>query len=546
MPSQAGVPRRFGILATAAVMLALAAPPAVAATQAGGLNGLAMEIPAFRQAVAEAAGTNEALSTFYRARDYAPIWTGPDDAERRRAFLSALARAGDHGLPRDSYDPETLVAAFHAVGTERDRGLLEVKMSRAFLRYARDISSGVIDPARINDDHFKRVLPRPDPLATLERFAAGPPAAVLRGLVPQAPEYARLMHARARIEAQIARGGWGPQVGAAALAPGDSGPDVVALRNRLIAMGYMDRSASQDYDAALQGAVQLFQARHGLEADGVAGRATMAAVNTAPEERLGSILVAMERERWLNIPRGERHIWVNLTDFSSRIVDRDRITFETSSIIGERISDRQTPEFSELMTYMEINPDWTIPRSIVGRNYLPGLQANPFAHSYLQVIDGAGRVIPREAIDFTAYSARTMPFNLRQPPGPSNPLGKVKFMFPNPYAIYLHDTPTVSLFNTTVRTHSNGCVRLKDPEEFAYVLLAPQSDDPVGLFNRIWRSGEQTRVYLDNPVPVHLVYRTAFTDARGGLNFRADVYGRDALVLDALIGAGVAMPGVGS
>jgi len=544
MRNHQGAKRRFGALAAAALMLALAGTPATSAALGGGLNGLTLEIPAFRQAVAEAAGTNDALSAFYRARDYAPIWTGSDDAARRQAFISALVRAAVHGLPVSRYRSDELVAAFHAVRTDRDRGLLEVQMSRAFLRYARDLSSGAIDPAQISPDHFKRVLPRPDPLATLEGFAAGHPAAFLRGLVPQAPEYGRLMRARAALGTQIARGGWGPQVAVTALAPGDSGPDVVALRNRLIAMGDLDRSASQDYDAVLQGAVQRFQARHGLVADGVAGRATMAAVNVAPEERLASVLVAMERERWLNIPRGERHIWVNLTDFSSRIVDRDRITFETSSIIGERMADRQTPEFSELMTYMEVNPDWTIPRSIVGRNYLSGLQANPYAHPYLEVIDGAGRVIPREAINFAAYTARTMPFNLRQPPGPSNPLGKVKFMFPNPYAIYLHDTPTISLFNTTVRAHSSGCIRLKDPEAFAHVLLARQTSDPVGVFNRALRSGEQTRLFLEDPVPVHLVYRTAFTDARGELNFRADVYGRDALIFDALTRAGVALPGV--
>ncbi len=512
----------------------------------GGLNDLTLTVSPFAQAVAEAAGEEAGISAFYRDRDYAPIWTGPDDADRRAALLSALARAAEHGLPVSRYDPQALIAAFHAVRSERDRGLLEVEMSRVFLLYGRDLTSGLLDPARLSPDHFKRTLPRPEPEALLAAIADGPPAAVLRGLVPVAPEYARLMRARAMMQDQIDRGGWGPQVTANALRPGDTGAEVVALRNRLIAMGYLDRSATATYDTAIEGAVTRFQIAHGLPADGVAGRATITAINVAPEERMKSILVALERERWLNIPRGERHIWVNLTDFSSRIVDRDRVTFETVSIIGERRSELQTPEFSDMMTYMEINPDWTIPRSIVGRSYLAALQANPYAHGQLQVIDGAGRVVPRDRIDFTAYTARTMPFNLRQPPGPSNPLGKVKFMFPNPWAIYLHDTPTRSLFNTEVLAHSNGCIRLQDPEEFAHVLLAAQTDDPEGKFHRIWRSGQQTRVYLDNPVPVHLVYRTAFTDTRGALNFRPDVYRRDAMLYDALMRAGVAFDRPGS
>jgi murein L,D-transpeptidase YcbB/YkuD len=514
--------------------------PAVVASP-GALASIVIEIPAFRQAVAEAASEDAAISAFYRARDYAPIWTGAEDAPRRQALLSALARAGDHGLPTARYAPEDLRALFAGIRTERDRGFAEVEATRFFLRYARDASSGVVDPARISGQHFKRELPRPDTLAILTAFAEAPPAGFLRGLLPRAPEYARLLRARQQIEAQIAAGGWGPRVTAGSLAPGDTGTQVVALRNRLIAMGYLERSATASYDMRLQSAVQRFQANHGLPADGIATRATVAALNVEPQERLRSIIVALERERWTNIPRGERHIWVNLTDFTSRIVDRDQITFETVSVIGDRDPDKQTPEFSDMMTYMEINPDWTIPRSIVGRQYLAGLQANPNAHSYLQVIDGAGRVVDRSRVNFAAYSARTLPFNLRQPPGPSNPLGKVKFMFPNPWAIYLHDSPARNLFTHDVRAYSSGCVRLKDPDEFAYALLAAQTDDPRGLFDGIYRSGQQTRVYLDDPVPVHLVYRTAFTNIRGEMNYRADIYGRDAQVFDALMRAGVAI-----
>jgi len=523
----------FLIPAAAALFLTLSPAQAQVSTH----------VAAFNQAVAEASAEEDAVAAFYRSRDYAPIWTSAGDAERRGAFLSALSRASDHALPAARYDLPGLQAAFHAVESERDRGLLEVRMTRTFLRYARDLHGGVLNPQRV-DDNIKRIAPVLDAEATLARLEQGNPAAVLRGLMPMAPEYSRLVRARHVLDDQIRRGGWGPTVESETLRPGDTGDMVVALRNRLMVMGYLHRSVSQSYDAALQTAVQRFQIAHGIDADGIAGPATLRAVNVAPEDRLRSVIVALERERWMNIPRGERHIWVNLTAFTSRIVDRDQVTFETISIIGERTHNVQTPEFSELMTYMEINPDWTIPRSIVGRSYMAGLQANPNAHRQLQVLDPQGRVVPRDRINFAAYTARNMPFTLRQPPGPSNPLGKVKFMFPNPHAIYLHDTPDRRLFNTQVRAHSNGCVRLQDPEEFAYILLAPQSDDPEGEFQRILRSGQQTRVFLDDPVPVHLVYRTAFTDVRGALNFRDDVYGRDALVFDALRRAGLELPGL--
>jgi len=503
-----------------------------------------LRVTAFAQALAEAASEDPVLAAFYRERGFAPVWTGPEDAERRRMLLSSLARAAEHGLPARRHDPAALTAAFHTVASERDLGRLEARMSLAFLALARELHAGVLRPSQV-DSNIRRIVPELDRAAVLARLAEESPQAILRDVLPVAPEYNRLLRARFLLERQIARGGWGPTVAAQRLAPGDSGPAVVALRNRLIAMGYLERSAAASYDGALQSAVQQFQLRHGLAPDGVAGASTLREINTPPEARLASVLVALERERWLNIPRGERHIWVNLTDFSSRIVDRDRITFETPSIIGETRRELQTYEFSELMTYMEINPDWTIPREMVGRSYLAALQANPYAHGQLQLVDGAGRVIDRSRVNFSAYTARTMPFNLRQPPGPSNPLGKVKFMFPNPHAIYLHDTPTRNLFGHEVRAFSNGCIRLNDPEAFAHVLLARQVEDPVAYFDRIWRSGRQTRVYLDDPVPVHLVYRTAFTDVRGALHHRADVYGRDAAILAALIRAGVQVPGAG-
>ncbi len=523
-----------GLFLAAMIAFLLAAPAAFA--QSG--------VTAFKQAVAEAAARDEALAAFYRARAFEPIWTGEDadDRARRAALVAAVGETDLHGLPRGRYDAQQVTALLRGVTSQRERGFAEVELSRLFLEYARDIQTGVLTPSAI-DAQLVREVPLRDRLRTLEAFEQSTPAAFLRSLPPQSPEYARLLKHKLALEAQLARGGWGPTVPGTKLERGASGPAVVALRERLSAMGFMGRSATATYDTSIEAAVQRFQVAHGLVADGVAGAATLAEINRPVEDRLAAVVTAMERERWINRPLGQRHIWVNLTDYTARIVDDGKVTFQTRSIIGEIDPDMQTPEFSDIMEYMEINPDWTVPRGIIQREYLPTLQRNPNALSHLNVIDARGRVIPRSQVNFANYTARTFPYNLRQPPSRSNALGTVKFMFPNPHAIYLHDTPDKSLFARDRRAFSNGCIRLNDPHDFAYRLLAAQTSDPKGTFDRILASGQQTRLNLETPVPVHLVYRTAFTDAKGALHFRRDIYGRDALIFRALTREGVVLGG---
>jgi L,D-transpeptidase YcbB len=496
---------------------------------------------AYRQAVAAHVADHDALAAFYRQRDYAPLWVGPEGADRRQALLLALDRAADHGLPVARHDAAALADALRSVRSNRDLGRIEAMLSQALLAYARDIQSGVLVPSQI-DAGIVREVSRRDPSRLIAAFARSDPYTFLRDLAPRSPEYVALMREKLRLESLIEAGGWGARVPGGALRSGDDGPAVVALRDRMIAMGYMAPSAVGTFDDALTGAVQRFQIDHGLTADGVAGEGTIAEINRAPEERLKSVIVAMERERWMNTDRGRRHVWVNLTDFSTQIIDDGKVTFETRAVIGASDPAKRTPEFSDLMTYMELNPDWTVPRGIIGRDYLPRLQNNPGALGHLQVLDRRGRVIPRSQIDFTAYSARSFPFTLRQAPGPSNALGTVKFMFPNPHAIYLHDTPDRHLFGRESRAYSNGCVRLNDPHDFAYALLEGQEADPVSFFQATLRTGRQTRVNLNVPVPIHLVYRTAFSTPRGKMNYRRDVYGRDGRIFEALVRAGVVLP----
>ena len=363
-------------------------------------------------------------------------------------------------------------------------------------------------------------------------------------LCQASPQYRALMREKMRLEALLSAGGWGAIVPVRKMEPGDTGPTVIALRNRLVAMGYLNPTATRSYDLALEDAVRRFQDEHGLAVDGVAGEGTLNEINRPVTDRIKSVLVAMERERWLTPDRGERHILVNQTDFTAKIVDNGEVTFETRSVIGSNRSDRRTPEFSDEMEHMVINPSWYVPRSIVTKEYLPKLKNNPNAHSYIEITDSRGRVVNRNNVDFSQFSARSFPFAMRQPPSSRNALGLVKFMFPNKYNIYLHDTPQKSLFGREVRAFSHGCIRLQKPFEFAYALLARQSDTPKQYFHQVLNSGKETKVTLETKVPVHMIYRTAFVSEDGRAEFRRDIYGRDAKIWSAMERAGVALPGV--
>ncbi|WP_442902559.1 L,D-transpeptidase family protein [Frigidibacter sp. MR17.24] len=497
----------------------------------------------FARSLADAASGagDEAIAAYYAESDWQPLFTAPDAAPRRVALMRALDGAGAHGLPVARYDTDGLRARLGTVRTEGDRARAEVAMARAYLAYASDVGSGALNPARV-DPQIVRAVPHRDRLELLRAFARAEPAAFLRALPPQVPEYAQMMKAKLDLEQAIARGGWGAAVPEGALRRGDRGPAVVALRDRLIAEGYLARTATAVFDDAMLRAVQDFQIDMGLEPDGVAGAGTIAQINARPEARLHAVVAGLERLRWMNgVTLGRRHIWVNLPDFTARIYDDGRLTFETVAVIGMDQADRRTPEFSDEMEYMVVNPSWHVPRSITVKEYLPMMQRNPNAASHLELVDSRGRVVPRGAVNFAAYTPRSFPYAMRQPPSDGNALGLVKFMFPNKWNIYLHDTPSKSLFLKEVRAFSHGCIRLQQPFDFAYQLLAKQSDDPESLFQRVLASGQEQSITLKEPVPVHLVYYTAWPTPRGRMEYRNDIYGRDAEIFRELTEAGLVL-----
>ncbi|SLN36006.1 murein L,D-transpeptidase [Roseovarius albus] len=508
-------------------------------------NSALAQSTAFRQAIAEHAASDRALATFFQEHDYQRFWTvqGEIGTKRRAALFRAIEGAELHGLPAARYDTQNVMQQLEAAKSPRDLGQIEVAMSGLLLDYARDLKTGVLVPGAV-DGSIKRERPSFDQKAVLAAFASGNPNALITELAPDSNEYRRLMKEKLRLENLIQMGGWGPAVQAEKLEEGDAGNTVIALRNRLMSMEYLERHVGVVYDQKIKQAVQAFQLANGLEPDGVAGPSTLAELNKSVEDRLKSIIVAMERERWISQPRNERHIRVNLTDFHARVYENDEVQFETRAVVGKNGDDRRSPEFSDEMEFMVINPTWHVPRSIAVKEYLPKLKRNRNAVSHLKIYNRQGRVVNRGAINFAAFNKRNFPFAIKQPPSEKNALGLVKFMFPNKYNIYLHDTPAKDLFAREKRDFSHGCIRLQKPFGFAYEMLSKQENDPKAFFHRKLDTGKETKVLLDQKVPVHIIYRTAFTLPKEGVQFRSDVYGRDAKIWDALSKAGVSLGAV--
>lgn len=490
--------------------------------------------------LAELVADDPDLAAFYGSNGLTPIFLGPGGAARRAALEEAIAAMPRHGIPSARYAPERLPAVARTLADELAYG-------RQAARLLRDLGGGVVKPSDA-DPEIKRIPRRPAVAGLLERFQiAADPAAVLAGAAPRHPAYLALQEALAGpVELAVPAGL--PPVPEAVWRTGMRGEGVVPLRRRLAAIGF--RTLSNDpmlFDAELSKVVADYQRAAGLPDDGVAGPRTIGMLNgngaSGERVRQRAILVALERMRWMS---GEdldaRHVWVNIPEFSTAIVEHGTEVFRTRSVMGKDTPDMRTPEFSEMMTHLVVNPSWNVPRSITVRDYLPKLKANRHAVGHLDVLDSSGRVMSRDAIDFSRYTATNFPFRLRQKPSDDNALGIVKFIFPNRWNIYLHDTPSKHLFANRVRAESNGCIRIGDPVDLAHALLSRQADDPADMFGRALNSGRESWLKLQPPVPVHLVHFTAWPDAAGNVRFFTDIYGRDARVWEALQAEGIELP----
>lgn len=485
----------------------------------------------------------------FAARRGSAVWT----PARALLLTETLERAAEHGLPMRKYGGADLAARLDQaarLAPEQAR-TLDLDLSTAFLAYARDLSTGLVDPRTVDADIHLDVA-RPAPADLLAAAAAAPDlGAYLESLAPQIPEYARLKGVLSDYLTRAAQGGWGaplPQFGI--LRPGDSSPAVTLLRRRLAALGDLPPGAESAmsldprfpgaapvglYDQSLIQAVAAFQTRHGLQADGVAGPRTLRALNAPIERRIAQIMLNMERLRWRSKPGEARRVDVNLAGFEMTLYDAGEPIFWSRVAIGQTEGGSRTPEFDDRIDHMVFHPSWNVPMSIARNEMLPQAKrnANYFVQNNME-ITRAGEVVDSTKVDWSKITAERFPYLVRQKPGPDNALGRVKFMFPNQFNIYLHDTPARHVFAADDRAFSHGCVRVERPMDLAQALLAPQAPDPQAEVARHLANNVEHVVRLRRTVQVRLSYHTAWVDAQGRLQFREDVYHRDEKLAAAL------------
>jgi len=406
--------------------------------------------------------------------------------------------------------------------------------------YGSQMLSGQTDPRTLHEVWFANGSEIDLETRLQQAVEANHVVELLQSLRPTHVGYLELQKALVSYRDIAARGGWPVIPNGPTLQRGDRGPRVMALRTRLRLTADLDRaSAPVDdvFDTALEQGLQRFQERHGLNADGVVGTSTLTALNVPAEARVRQIELNMERWRWLPHELGDRYILVNVANFALDVIEHGQSVLAMRVIIGK--PERRTPFFSADMTYLVLSPHWYVPPTIAIQDKLPLIRRDPsyVARQNFKLFrdgeSGATRVDPL-SIDWSAVSARNFPYRLRQDPGPRNALGRVKFIFPNSYHVYLHDTPSRELFAKTERAFSSGCIRLEKPIELAEYLLR---NDPrwsrQKILATIARGAEQV-VHLPTTVPVHLLYWTAWVDAQGRINFRKDIYERDKVLDTAL------------
>lgn len=475
------------------------------------------------------------LREFYAARGYEAVWVRANRVtDRARAVLGVLREAGKHGLPASAYGVARLEALVEATDAE-SLTEFELSLSEAFIRYAEHIGNGRLNEGERPARSYQHAV---DPVEFLEQSArAANPADILQSRAPRHHVYAGLRQAVLRYQTIEAAGGWPLLPDGPTLRAGDRDPRVVTLRERLRVTGDFParRGARQYFEPALEQAVEHFQRRHGLEVDGIVGPRTRAALNVPANARRRQLAMNLERSRWLPSDLGERHVLVNIAGFSAKVVENHRTKMEMKVIVGKRY--QQTPIFSDEIRYLEVNPYWNVPASIARNEILPAVIDNPgyLAENNLEVLsswDSGAEALDPASIDWQSMSTGRFPYRFRQKPGPDNALGRVKFMFPNEFSVYMHDTPARHLFDRESRTLSHGCIRLSRPLALAEYLLKDHGWSRSRIESQI-EAGNRAVVGLEQRVPVHITYLTAWMQD-DTVHFRDDVYDRDTRLARAL------------
>lgn len=480
---------------------------------------------------------SQLLYRFYTANEGRPGWINKRGISLAAwQLIAVLQNAAQEGLPPQRYGPERLQKMLRPAVDENEAYLgwslqqvaqTDIALSRAFFRYAGDNLRGQERSWRSRGDWHR--TPRKVDATRLLDLALDLDAlpSALRELPPPQKGYQRLRHRLKYYRALAALGGWAVIAEGATLHPGESDLRVPQLRHRLQIEGDLGSEVSQGefFGREIAQGLKLFQQRHGLMADGTLGPRTLQALNTSIESRIDQILRNLERWRWSSGQSFSTEIRINLASFSLEVTKESQQELTMPVIIGRQ--KRPTPLFSSQLEAMILSPYWYVPPTLL-RETLPHIVADPsyLRRNHYEVLDSAGDLV-RMGQDFGRMWQRgEISASLRQRPGPWNPMGQIKFILPNPWSIYLHDTPTKNLFNREQRAFSSGCIRLSNPQQLASWLLE-RSDWESPRIDSLLKSRSSRMISLEEPVALSIGYWTAWVDEGGRLNFRDDIYGRD-------------------
>jgi murein L,D-transpeptidase YcbB/YkuD len=473
------------------------------------------------------------LQAFYAARAQRPAWSDPAASA---GLLAAVHGAEREGLLPADYHLDALLAA--APGANPGYPGMELLRSDALIRLATHYVHGKLDPLDVEADI---ALHSPglgaDTLALLDHaLASGDIGATLERLAPQDPLYQGLKRGLAAYRDIAARGGWPAIPDGPTLRPGERSPRIAVLRQRLLASGDLaaDSGAEPEfYDPVLETAVRHFQGRHLLAVDAAVGKRTLAAANVSVQARIEQIRVNLERARWLLHELPPTYVLVDIAGFEVRYVRDGVELLKSRAAVGRPY--RKTPIFRAAIRYLEFNPTWTVPPTILTNDVLPEIRKNPgyLARRQMRVLTFDKREVDPATVDWRRYSGKNLPYLIRQDPGPQNALGQVKFMFPNVHSVYLHDTPERKLFLQPERAFSSGCIRVEEARRLALLLLAAEGRSETEV-EALFADSATRRVPLAQPVPILLYYWTVAIEDDGDVLFKRDLYDRDAGLLAAL------------
>lgn len=471
-----------------------------------------------------------AMAEFYAERGTEFLWITEDGVnDRARRVAEVIARADAFDLRPENYALPDMSETPPAGDKAAWLASTEYQISKTVLAYARHAQSGHVDPREIS--RILDITPdAPDPLAVLRGLTRDEVkvAAYLEGFHPQHPQFTGLLDRLSALRAASQRATVRIPAGDV-IKPGETHPHVALLRKRLSVDETVE--APNTYDAELVAKVERFQKRNGLHVDGLIGPATRRALNLSHEDKIETLRANLERWRWFPNDLGARYVHVNIPEFMVRVRDRGRTAFEERIVVGK--PKHATPSFSDQMELVVFNPYWNVPYSIMKNEIVPVARRDPsfLSRQNLSVVWRGGRTVDPYRVDWSEVDLGKV--RLRQSPGSHNALGEVKFLFPNKHSVYLHDTPSKHLFNRSQRAFSHGCMRVRNPRQFAEAIMSVQGWDKAAI-SRAIASGANRAVRLKNPLPVHITYFTAAVSQSGGVQYFGDIYGHDGKTLRAL------------